>query len=275
MPPPAPVKAAVAPPPPPAAEPAAASASPRIGDVALEAIDAFADLPEDVQRTLVTAAVIEDLAPSESRSGFGTALVLAGEAVVCAVDVDVPAQRVAPRSLVPAKGTIEAGLPVRIVGGAGGAKVAFWTPEVLAAALRSCPWVLDECAALADRLQARAGLTIGPLGQADAETRDGIAARLTTRVLEPGEVITEELGPMPGIAFVVAGSIELLDGDPAAVAGELRPGELLFPEATWAGAPAPMTSRAAPGGAILLIGDRKLALELVANVPVVADILAR
>jgi hypothetical protein len=273
-PPPSPIKASTVPPPL-AAEPTRPSELPRIGDIALETIDAFADLPEDVQRTLVQAAVVEDLAAGAARTGFGAVLVLAGEVSICAIDVSAPAQRMRQRAFVPAKGTLAAGLPMRVVGGAGGAKVAVWTPEILDAALRSCSWVLDDCGALADRLQARAGLTIGPLGQADAETRDGIAERLVMRVLAPGEVITEEQGPMPGIAFVVAGTIETLDGDPPAVVSELRPGELLFPEATWAGAPAPMTSRAAQGGAILLIGDRKIALELVANVPVVADILAR
>jgi hypothetical protein len=55
----------------------------------------------------------------------------------------------------------------------------------------------------------------------------------------------------------------------------VRPGELLFSEATYAGAPAPLASRAAAGGALLLVGNRQIMLELVANVPVVADVLAR
>jgi hypothetical protein len=246
----------------------------RIGDIELESIDAFSDLPGDVQRSLVAAAVVEDLAPSDARSDFGALLVLGGNATVCAASVNTPAQRVQAKALVCSKGTLENGVMLRVVGGASGAKVAYWTSEILSASLKSCPWVLDELRSLADKLQARAGLTIGPLGAVDASIREGLIDRLTPRTLSPLEVVTEEHGNLPGIAFVVAGSVSLLDGDPAEVIGEVTPGEILFPEATWAGAPAPMASRAAPGGAMLLVGDKKVARELVASVPLIADLFA-
>jgi hypothetical protein len=258
--------------PPPA--PAPSAGPPRIGDLALEDVEAFSDLPEDVQSTLATAAIVTSLGPGESRTGFGAALVVTGEALVAAASVTVPAQRLAPRDLVPARGTVAVSLPLCVLGGSSGGTVALFPAEVLDAALKSCPWVLDEWRTLADRLQARAGLTLGRLAQLDQATRDRVAAQLTVRVLQPGEALTEDQGPLPGIAFVGAGTIELLDGDPPAPAAEVRPGELLFPEATWAGAPAPMASRAGTGGAILLVGDRKLALVLAEEIPLIGELLA-
>jgi hypothetical protein len=270
-------KLRTAPPPGPnlaAPEPALIAEPPRIGDIALESIDAFSDLPEDVQRALVLSAVIEDLEPSVARAGFGALLIIGGSATVCAASVNTPAQRVHAKALLCSKGTLENGVPLRVVGGASGAKVAHWTSEVLDASLRSCPWVLDELRALADKLQVRAGLTIGPLGAVDASIREGLIDRLTPRTLSPLEVVTQEGGNLPGIAFVVAGSVSLLEGNPPEVSGEVTPGEILFPEATWAGAPAPMASRAAPGGAMLLVGDKNVARELVASVPMIAELFA-
>ena len=100
-------------------------------------------------------------------------------------------------------------------------------------------------------------------------------SRLEVRVLEPEEVITEEDGPMPGLVFVVGGSVEILEGEPAVVVADVRPGDLLFPEALWAGAAAPLRSRAAATGALLLVGDRKLALDFAESVPVVGELLSR
>jgi len=273
MPPPAPAPpkvAAVAPAP---VEPAPVSGPPRVGGIALESIDALADLPTDVHRALVRAATVEELAAGDVRVDFGAALVLAGEVSVFAAKGEGPGQEAKSPAFVPSRGSLAQGVELRLVAGSSGATIARWTSDFFEETLRSCSWVLDDCHVTADRLQARAGLTLGALAQVDAQTRDRIADRLEARVVEPGEVVTEENGPMPGIVFIVGGSLELVEGD--AVVGELHAGEPLFPDALWAGAPAPLTARAAANGALLLVGDRRSALELADEVPIVNEILSR
>ncbi|MDI1482356.1 hypothetical protein QHF84_37385, partial [Polyangium sp. y55x31] len=267
-----------APPPAPAAaaaEPAPnSSGPPRIGDVMLEAIEPLTDLPEDVQRALSRAAKIEELGPSQSRA-LGVMLVITGEVSVYADDATVPGHVAGPRSFLTSRGSLEGGFAMHFVTGASGAKIASWDDATFDHALRSCPWVLDDCKATADRLQARTGLAIGALGGLDAKTRDSLATRLDMRVIEPGEVVTQENDPMPGLIFVVGGGVDIQEGDPPAVVGEARAGELLFADALWAGVPAPLTSRAKASGVLLLVADRKLALELAADVPLVAELLSR
>ncbi|MDI3285084.1 hypothetical protein QHF83_17410, partial [Polyangium sp. 15x6] len=261
--------------PPAAAEPAPLSSGPpRIGDVMLEAIEPLTDLPEDVQRALSRAAKLEELGPGQTRA-LGVMLVIAGEASVYAADATVPGHVAGPRSFSTSRGSLEGGFSMRFVTGASGAKIASWDDATFDHALRSCPWVLDDCKATADRLQARAGLALGALGGLDAKTRDSLATRLDMRVVEPGEIITQENDPMPGLIFVVGGGVEIVEGEPPAVVGEARAGELLFADALWAGVPAPLTSRAKASGALLLVADRKLALELAADIPLVAELLSR
>lgn len=261
--------------PPAAVEPAPLSSGPpRIGDVMLEAIEPLTDLPEDVQRALSRAAKLEELGPGQTRA-LGVMLVISGEVSVYATDATVPGHVAGPRSFLTSRGSFEGGFSMRFVTGASGAKIASWDEATFDHALRSCPWVLDDCKASADRLQARAGLALGALGGLDGKIRDALVTRLDMRVLESGEMITQENEPMPGLVFVVGGGVEILEGDPPAVVGEARAGELLFADALWAGVPAPLSSRARTPGVILLVGDRKLALELAADVPLVAELLAR
>ena len=61
----------------------------------------------------------------------------------------------------------------------------------------------------------------------------------------------------------------------AVVMANVRPGDLLFPEALWAGVAAPLRSRAAASGALLLVGDRKLAIDFAERVPIVGELLSR
>ncbi|TKD09971.1 hypothetical protein [Polyangium fumosum] len=271
----APKAEAPKPAPPAAAEQAPLSSGPpRIGDVMLEAIEPLTDLPEDVQRALSRAAKLEELGPGQTRA-LGVMLVIAGDVSVYATDATVPGHVAGPRSFLTSRGSFEGGFSMRFVTGASGAKIASWDEATFDHALRSCPWVLDDCKASADRLQARAGLALGALGGLDAKTRDALVTRLDMRVRESGEMITQENEPMPGLVFVVGGGVEILEGDPPAVVGEARAGELLFADALWAGVPAPLSSRAMASGVILLVGDRKLALELAADVPLIAELLAR
>ncbi|WP_206079631.1 cyclic nucleotide-binding domain-containing protein [Polyangium spumosum] len=259
----------------PPVEPAPLSSGPaRIADVALDAIEPLMDLPEDVQRSLSRAAKIEQLAAGEARA-LGVMLVLAGDVSVYAADASVAGHVAGSRSFLTSRGSLADGFAVRVVAGAGGAKIASWDAATFEQALRSCPWVLDDCKDSADRLQARLGLALGALSGLDAKTRDDLVTRLDLRVLAPGEVITQENEPMPGLMFVVAGGVEIVEGDPPGPVGEARAGELLFADALWAGVPAPLTSRVLPSGGILLVGDRKLALDLAAENPLVHDLLSR
>jgi len=61
---------------------------PRLGSVPLAEVDAFNELPFDVLEHVAAIARVERLAPDEEVSAFGAALLLEGEAVVCATIVD-------------------------------------------------------------------------------------------------------------------------------------------------------------------------------------------
>lgn len=263
-------------PPPPALDTANPPADPmRISNVELRGVEPFARLPEEVQRALVRTAIIEDLVPGEARTAFGAVLVVAGEATVCAVNLDVPVKVAPPRSFIATRGSLATPVPMRIVGSSSGATISRWSVEAFDQALEPHPQAAQDCRSVSDALQARVGLTLGALAEVDLVTREAMLERLEVRALEPEEIITEEDGPMPGLVFVVGGSVEILEGDPAVVVADVRPGDLLFPEALWAGAAAPLRARAAATGALLLVGERKLALDFAENVPIVGELLSR
>lgn len=241
----------------------------------LKGVEPFAHLPEEVQRSLVRTAIVEDLVPGEARTAFGAVLVVAGEVSVCAVNLNVPVKQAEARTFIASRGTLAEPVPMRVVGGLSGATISRWSAEVFDQAVNGHEQAVRDCRTASDALQARIGLTLGALSEVELETREAMLSRLVVRVLEPGEVITDEDGPMPGLVFIVGGSVEILEGDPPMVISDVRPGELLFPEALWAGAAAPLRSRAAATGALLLVGDRKLALDFAESVPVVGELLSR
>lgn len=247
----------------------------RISNVELRAVEPFAALPEELQRALVRTAIIEDIAPGEARTAFGAVLVVTGEVSVCAVNLDVPVKLAGPRSFLSTRGSLANPVPLRILGSGSGATISRWSSEAFDETLNAQPRAQHDCRTSSDALQARVGLTLGALAQVDLATRDAMFERLDVRVIEPQETITEEDGPMPGLVFVVGGSVEILEGDPAVVVTEVRPGEPLFPEALWAGAAAPLWSRASASGALLLVGDRKIGLDFAESVPVVGELLSR
>ncbi len=247
----------------------------RISNVELRGVEPFSQLPEDVQRALVRTAIIEDVVPGEARTAFGAVLVVAGEITVCAVNLDVPAKLAPARSFIASQGSLSSGVPMRVVGSSSGATISRWSTDTFDQALEAHPRAAQDCRNASDALQARIGLTLGALSEVDLATREAMLERLEVRTLEPDEVVTEEDGPMPGLVFVVGGSVEILEGDPAVVVADVRPGDLLFPEALWAGAPAPLRARAASTGALVLIGERKLALDFAESVPVVGELLSR
>ncbi|WP_437334197.1 cyclic nucleotide-binding domain-containing protein [Sorangium sp. So ce394] len=262
-------------------QPEAASASPPAAGAApltgrdLEHVEAFADLPEEMHDELALAAHVEDLAPDEELAVYGAALVLSGSAAVCATIVDAPAEHAAIRALVPSRGTLEEGIPLRVVAGARGARVAIWDQATIDNALRTCPWVLDELRAVADRLQSLAGVTMGPLGELEETLLRRVLGRLRLRSLEPGEPLIHAGNPMPGLVIVGAGTLELVAERTQELAGAARPGELLFASELLGGQPAPAIARAAGTGALVLIVDHPALRELFESTPELLSILAQ
>ncbi|HVY48156.1 MAG TPA: hypothetical protein VHB21_19845, partial [Minicystis sp.] len=229
------------------------------------------DLPPDAQRRIAELARLEELRPDEEVSAFGAALLLEGEAVVCATLVDAVACRVARASIVPSRGTLAERLAVRVVAGASGGRVAVWEQDVIDDALRTCPWIVEELTARADRLQALAGACIGPLGDVDETFRNMLLDRLTLRVAAPHERIAKMGEKVPGIVLVGAGSVDLLGADADSVA---RPGDFVFARAVLEGQPAPLDAHAGGSGALLLVGDRQLAQELFVTAPPLVAVLS-
>ncbi|WP_165373515.1 cyclic nucleotide-binding domain-containing protein [Sorangium cellulosum] len=241
----------------------------------LEPIEAFADLPEGMHDELARAAHVGDLAPDEELAVYGAALVLTGSASVCANIVDTPAERAATRTLVPSRGTLQEGIPLRVVADAGGARVAIWDQTTIDNALRTCPWVVDELRGVADRLQALAGATMGPLGELEEPLLRRVLGRLRLRVLEPGEQLIHAGNPMPGLVIIGAGALDLIEERSRQSAGAARPGDLLFASALLAGQPAPSIARAATGGALVLVADHPTLRELFESTPELLTILAQ
>ncbi len=233
----------------------------------LDGVAAFADLAPDVRRRIIELARVDALAADEEVSGFGAALVLDGTASVCATIVDAPVAPAPPRMLVTTRGTLTDGIALRIVAGDGGARVAMWEASAIEDALRvHGPEVLEDLARRADRLQALAGATMGPLHDVDDATRAQMLERCTVRVARAGEVIVEAGVKLAGVTVVCVGTVDL--GSGAAV---VRAGELLFPRVARREMPAPTTARAGLPGAILLIGDRTLADRLAATPALAAE----
>lgn len=233
-------------------------------ELVLDEVEAFADLSAEMRQRLVSLARVEALSADEEVSAFGAALVIDGEAYVCATIVDARASQAARGALVPVRGTLVESVALRVVAGAGGARVAVWEAAALEEALRACPWVLEGLVARADELQAFAGATMGPLGELDDVVRGRLLARFAVRVAPPREVILDAGAPVPGLILVCVGSIELADGV------VVRAGEVLFPGAALDGAKAPSLACASASGAVFLVADRALTAELVASSPLAA-----
>lgn len=251
----------------------ATSARESFAGLSLEDIGALSDLPNDVRDLLTEVARVEELGKDEEVAGFGAALVIRGHASVCATIVDTPAHNARVATLIPTRGSLAEGTAIRVVAGQGGAHVAVWNQAVLDVALKSCPWVLDELRTTADRLQALAGATMGPLGDHPETVRNQVTERLQVHVVQPFEVIAEQGGKLPWLAVVGAGHLELLKGEPARVTGDVRPGDFLFPGVVVRDVPAPTTVRAGAGGAVLLVGDPTFAREILTGSPPLIGIL--
>lgn len=244
-----------------------------IAGVPFDDIPSLADLPEDTQRALADSARVDALSADEELSAFGAAVVLDGSAFVCATIVDVAATTAIRCSVIASRGTLEEPIGLRIVAGATGTKIAVWDAATFDAALQPCPWVLDEIRDAADKLQALVGATMGALGELDDPSREGTLGRLSTRVLAPGEPLVARGGASLGIVVVGAGSVELVD-DAGGATRTLSCGELLFPQSAIDGSAAPEAARAGATGAIVLVGDRKVASALFAEFPSLLELFA-
>jgi hypothetical protein len=241
----------------------------------LQQVEAFADLPDDARDAFAAAAAVSALGEGEEVSGFALAYILSGTVDVAATMVDAPAARLAAGAVLRSRGTMEEGVPMRLIGVSSGV-VATWTDAEVQDAFRTCPWVEEDLRTAAARLQTLVGVTIGPLGERlDAYLREQIIGRLTMRTLAPGDVVVTAGQPVPGLLLVGIGELELVDpsrGD--AVAGVVGSGEFLFAGEVLGAGAAPHTARAGAGGALILFGDRMIAQELLVTCPPLLEVFA-
>jgi CRP-like cAMP-binding protein len=243
--------------------------APAVDDILLEGVRGFEDLPEDMQRLIVGAAVLTTLSADEEIGSFGAALVTRGKVGIMAAVADVSAAVAAPGEIVFTQGTLEEKIPLRVVALEDGTVVASWTPAVLQTAFADCPWVADELRQVADRFQALAGATLGLLGERlDDTVRDMVFSRLDVKAYEAGEIIVSIGKTIPGLHIVGCGRVELDSGEAAS------PGEFLFAAEVLGGGKAHATARAGKAGALLLVASRAVAHEMLVSVPPLLEILA-
>jgi CRP-like cAMP-binding protein len=256
------------------AMPSAAPTRPRAGETLLDlgSVEALTDLPDDAREAFAAAATMHTIAREEEVSHFALALVVDGEIDVSATIVDAPALRLERNSILRSRGTIVPGVELRLVCASPKALLATWGDAAVEAAFRTCPWVEEDLRAVADRVQAKAGVTMGPLGERfDQSLREHLLGRLTVRNLAPGEILVAQGKPTP-IAFVGIGEIVCTrDGTRGKT---LRPGDIVFPAQTLVHAPAPATATAGPMGAVVLYGEHAVAQELLMSFPPLLEMLA-
>lgn len=249
--------------------PAKVELGPPPSSVDLSQVEVFADLPDDSRDAFAKAAVITSLRRGEEVPATALALVLEGELDVSASVVDAPALTLVAGHVMRSRGTIEATLALRLIAASERATVATWSDAEVAAAFRTCPWVEDDLRTVGNRIQGVCGVTIGPLGERlDASLLGQVTSRLEARAFDAGEVVVEK-GAHAGIVLVGTG--ELVVGTEGAVIGS---GDFVFPEMVLGGGKATETVTAGEGGAIVLMGPRSVAQELLATCAPLVEILA-
>jgi hypothetical protein len=259
--------------PPTAASPKLASSEPAFDIEVLAQARGLEDIPEETQVDLVRRARVEALGIEEEVSAFGLALVLSGRVAVMPTIAESPCAYATAGEPVFAQGNLEDGVALRVVATEDGTEVAVWQAEDFESVLRSCPWVADELRAVADRYQALAGASMGPLGERLDETmRSMVTERCELKRLLAFEVFLEAGKVVAGLAILGAGRLELVTGE--VVVGELLAGDLVFPNELLAHGRAPHTVRAGKQGALLLATNRMAAHELMVSVPPLLELLA-
>jgi hypothetical protein len=239
----------------------------QIGDLPLERVDAFADLPQGVQAKLAAAAVVSELGVDEEVSGFGAALLLSGAAAVCATVADVAAVSLAEAAIAPAMTSHPDGAAIRVVATAP-SKVAVWDKATLEDALVSCPWVMEDLLARGDRIAAMAGATMGPLGDLDESSRFMALDHIAVRTLAPSETLIAAGGEVAGLVIVGLGAVIQGDGDQTFSAGDV-----VLAGSVLEGGTSPTVVKAGPQGAIILEASRMKTLELFSTVPTLIELL--
>jgi CRP-like cAMP-binding protein len=239
----------------------------------LAACRGLEDLPPETQAELAARATLERLAPDQEVSGFGLAVVAAGQVLVMPTIAEAACALARPGEPVFSRGNLAEGVALRVVAMGEGAAVAVLRSEDFEHMLATCPWVAEELRTVADRFQALAGVAMGTLGERlDDAMRSIVTDRCEVRLLEAGDVLLAEGTPVPGLNVVGGGKLEAVrDG---AVVGELLPGDLAFGSAVLSHDKAPATLRAAAGGALVVIADRMTTHELLVSVPPLLELLA-
>ena len=238
----------------------------------LEAVEALSDLPDDAREAFARAATIHTIAREEEVSRFALALVVEGSIDVSSTIADAAGLRLEKNAILRSRGTLVPGVALRLVCASDGAKVATWDDAAVTVAFRTCPWVEEDLRAVADRVQAKVGMTMGPLGERfDLEMREHLTSKLAIRSLAPGEVLVAEGKPVP---IAVVGVGELVLTKKGQKAGKLGPGDFVFPSQILGHGAAPQTAAAGAGGAVVLYGDRAVSQELLMGFPPLLEVLA-
>ena len=241
----------------------------------LSHVEAFVDLPDDARAEFARAATIHVLSPSDEVAGFGLALVIDGRVHLSATTSDLAVCSLSAGAILRARGTIDDSVPLRLVGSSEGARVATWDERLVEASFHTCPWVEHELRAIGDRFQAEAGAMMGVLGtRLDPVLRAQVMEKLSLRTLSEHETFVMRGNPVPGLLVVGAGQLELVDDDGIPDSLSLRPGAFLFANELLLAAPAPHTARAAAGGALVLMADRRMAQELLVTCPPLLEIFS-
>jgi hypothetical protein len=250
--------------------PPSTRADPFVAGISLAEIKGFEDFPPETQLSLARVARVERLATDEEVTGFGLALVLRGSVNVMPTVADVACGTAGERELVYGRGTLPDGVALRLVATAPDTQVAIWGFDAIEPPLADCPWVLEELQGVADRYQALAGVSMGPMGERlDDSLRGMVLSRCRLVKLLPDELLVEKGKPVGGLYIVGAGRLKLGDAD-----AELRPGDFLFAQQILGGGAAPTSARAGAAGALLMVAERHAAHELLLSVPPLLELLA-
>ncbi len=238
----------------------------------LSQVDAFADLPDDARSRFELAGRVRTLARGEQIPDFALAYVCEGSVDVLAVGVSVAAASLSAGAVLRARGTLDVTIPIRLICSSKTATVATWNDEDVATVFGPCPWVEDDLCAAGDRVQALAGISLGPLGQSAYDpVRPVLAGRFILRALAVGEPLLREADPVHGLFVVACGDVELTGGD--AEPSVLKPGAFVFAAETLSMGRAPLTARAGSRGALVLHADRSTTQELLVTQPLLLELL--
>jgi hypothetical protein len=235
--------------------------------VDLSSVAAFADLADESRAAFAACARVVALAMGDEVPATSLSLVLDGELFVSAAVVDAPALTLRAHEVASARGTTVASLALRLIASSDQASVALWTDDQVNEAFRSCPWVLEELQALGDKLQAHCGITVGMLGERlDTSLLAQITGSLEVQSFAPGDVILRKGAPV-GVIIVGVGSVSVVNA-------RFAPGSVVFSDRILSGGCAPADVIAGLEGAVVLIGPRSAAQELLATCPPLVEVLS-